>query len=260
MSSLEKTVIEQNILIKKLVSKEQVESRSICNVEVEGDLKAVAGPRPMREARVRASAALSTRKPPISSVAENSTSSVEGVPTSSSQLATTSMVSTAADVIDVVDVDLRMSESRLAAVAVQPIPTSPQVLSDMVNPQENSGDWTMVKRQRNRNSFRNVVRGTAASTTNNIILAAERKSYLHLFYVKIGTTADQVLQHLNNSYPDDSCAVESLKSRGDYASFKISVPAKHVDKYMAPELWAEGVHVKPWRSGFRKESEKVKPA
>lgn len=59
------------------------------------------------------------------------------------------------------------------------------------------------------------------------------------------------MAHLRNICPGDNCWAEALKSRGDYASFKLTVPTKHVDRYLASEHWAESVCVKPWRSGFR---------
>lgn len=99
----------------------------------------------------------------------------------------------------------------------------------------------------------NVVRGTAVpGAISTSIVAAERKSHLHLYYVQIGTTSEQVLAHLKGISPGDKCLAEELKSRGDYTSFKLTVPTKHIEKYLSPEHWAEGVHVKPWRDGFRK--------
>ena len=101
----------------------------------------------------------------------------------------------------------------------------------------------------------NVTRGAAAPSVSTL-LAAERKSYLHLYYVKPGTTVQQVVEHLQNIFPGANCNAESLKPRGDYASFKLSVPTKLVGKCLLPEHWPEDVHIKPWRSGFRKQAGK----
>ncbi|CAH2096625.1 unnamed protein product [Euphydryas editha] len=116
----------------------------------------------------------------------------------------------------------------------------------------NDASWTEVKNRRSRRAS-NVTRGTAEpGSTACALSAAERKSYLHLYYVQTGTTTEQVVAHLRKICDNDTCSAEALKSRGDYASFKLTVPAKNRDKYMKPEHWAEDVHIKPWRSGFRK--------
>lgn len=110
-------------------------------------------------------------------------------------------------------------------------------------------EWKTVQMKRPRRSS-DVIRGTAApgSTT---LRAAERKSFIHVYFLKVGTTADQVLEHLNSIRPDDTCTAESLKPRGDYASFKVGVPSKHVTEFLCEKHWDEDVHVKPWHT-FRK--------
>lgn len=115
----------------------------------------------------------------------------------------------------------------------------------------NVSNWTEVKgRRRSRGPISNATCGTAAPGTT-VLQAAERKSYLHLYYVKFGTTTDQVAEHLVTICPEDKCTVEALKPKGDYASFKLSVPTKNVDKYLSSQYWATDVYIKPWRSGFR---------
>lgn len=111
------------------------------------------------------------------------------------------------------------------------------------------GEWkTVTKRRRSMN----VLKGTAAPGTT-LLEAAERKSFLHLYFVKTGTSADVISEHLKTICPTDSCSVEVLKPRGDYASFKLGVPAKNVSLYMSVEHWAEDVHIKEWQTGFRKQ-------
>ncbi|XP_063533657.1 uncharacterized protein LOC134743955 [Cydia strobilella] len=106
---------------------------------------------------------------------------------------------------------------------------------------------------RSRSSLTGVMRGTAAvgSTT---LQAAERRHYLHLYYVKEGTTEEQVRQHLSDINNSDICGVTALKARGNYASFKLSVPPNLVENVMASDNWPKDVCIKPWLQNFRAKS------
>ncbi|CAG4992174.1 unnamed protein product [Colias eurytheme] len=109
--------------------------------------------------------------------------------------------------------------------------------------------WIQVKNKR-----KNVMRGSAAPG-NSLIEASERWKYYHLYYVKAGTLADKITEHLNNACSIDNCTVEALKSRGNYASFKVGVLAKQSHLFMDVNKWPEDVCIKPWRNNnFRKPS------
>jgi hypothetical protein len=112
-------------------------------------------------------------------------------------------------------------------------------------------EWTeVVRRGRARESLPGVLRGTAGPGATSL-RAAERRSFLHLFYIQEGTTAEQVRAHLSKICNGDVCTVEELKARGNYASFKIAVPTKLVESVMCAGNWAEGICVRPWRHNFR---------
>lgn len=118
----------------------------------------------------------------------------------------------------------------------------------------NPGDegWTEVKRPR---KLLSVKRGTATPGTTQLE-ASERSLYIHAYYLKIGTTANRVRAHLEVVCGEDVCAVETLKARGNYASFKLTVPSRYAEKVMDPNNWAKDIALKPWRQLFRSENPK----
>lgn len=228
VNSLEVLVIEQNRLIKNLLDGSAVQN-------IEGD-EGRSKQRPVRECRLRAISAISAPKrkvrvvpnmSPAPSVLNKGTSDVTATPT--------------------------MNVSNNSNVTShEPENAEPTDCFECDAHTDTNNEWVTVRSKRVRRSLNNVARGTAAPGTTELE-AAERKCNLHLYYLKSGTTVEQVIRHLLNICPDDSCFVEQLKSRGDYASFKLTVPFKHMNIYMSPEHWAENVHIKPWRNGFRKE-------
>ncbi|CAG4989997.1 unnamed protein product [Colias eurytheme] len=116
-----------------------------------------------------------------------------------------------------------------------------------------NSDWVKVGHKNNERPARlsrDVLRGTAAPGAT-MLHAAERRRYLHLFYVREGTTEEQVRAHLVNICGEDVCTVEALKPRGHYASFKLDVPSKLSESVMAPSNWAQDICIKPWRQNFR---------
>lgn len=110
--------------------------------------------------------------------------------------------------------------------------------------------WVEVVKRRPRSAPQGLLRGTAAPGTTKLE-ASERQRDLHLFYVKLGTTEDQVKEHLKSVTGSEACKVESLKARGPYASFKLRVPSKLYERILAPEIWPEDVCIKPWHRSFR---------
>lgn len=116
----------------------------------------------------------------------------------------------------------------------------------------------VLQRQPTRNSTPNVLRGTA-TPGSTLLEASERIKYLHLFYVKEGTSEDQVREHIKTICTicaDDHFTVDALKSRGRYASFKIGVPFKWSERLLCPQNWAEDICIKPWRQLFRGKNER----
>lgn len=117
--------------------------------------------------------------------------------------------------------------------------------------------WIGVKRKRPRNLLSEVIRGTASPGTTQLE-ASEQSRYLHLYFVKTGTAATQVLAHLERICGERSCTVDTLKARGNYASFKLCVPSKMSEIVMSPNNWAENICIKPWRQNFRAKHDQAK--
>ncbi|KAJ8735341.1 hypothetical protein PYW07_006961 [Mythimna separata] len=247
--SLEKVVVDQTHLIKKLISVSDVSEESAQN-SVNVGKRAVnieqRTQRPIRDARVRAESALSAAAASKTKGARNISPAVRAArPAAPDPNASTSVY------------EPLTPTQLIPSDASQPPPhefvntTTLSMNHTQLNDNNNDLDWIEVKQKRSRRPPANVTRGTAPAGSSVCALsAAERKSYLHLYYVQTGTTAEQVIAHLQNICANDKCSAEVLKSRGDYASFKLTVPTKNVDNYMKPEHWAENVHIKPWRSGF----------
>lgn len=256
VSSLEKIVLDQNSLLKSLIS--DGDNRDITNanenVEDSEGRRNTSRPykpaqRPIRDARTRA----------LSTLAVATRKRKGGRNESSATISTRAVTSE----LDVIDDPARVtasnsapptpsSSSAPAQFANIPLITDVQQVADDIG-----SEWVEVGPRRIRRSPpANVTRGTAVpGSTACLLSAAERKMYLHLYYVKKDTTIEQVSAHLNFICPGDNCCVEALKSRGEYASFKLTVPAINIDKYMSPEHWAKDVCIKPWRSGFRKKNQ-----
>lgn len=238
VDSLEALIIEQNTLIKNLVQVHQDINPRVLggstdhNNGKEGTTKQ----RPMREARHRTVSANAAPKRKVRA-ARDMSPSFTTLPTPNN------------DTND----DFKTPTTSAPADS-----KSVSGLKDPNEPHDYDGAWVTVRPKRTRRLAKNVACGTAAPGTMELE-ASERKSYLHLYYLKTGTTVEQVVRHLLSICPDDSCFAEPLKARGDYASFKLTVPTKHLDIYMSPDHWTENVHIKPWRNGFRKESIAKKP-
>lgn len=112
--------------------------------------------------------------------------------------------------------------------------------------------WTEVKRPRRSLG---VKRGTAMPGATQLE-ASERLRYIHVYYLKIGTTDERVRAHLEVVCGEDVCTVETLKAKGNYASFKLTVPSRYAERVMDPSNWAKDIAVKPWRQLFRAQNAK----
>lgn len=240
VNSLESVIIEQNLLIKKFT-----QSSSVFNTEVvskntvskseenDGTLKK----RPVRMTRLRATSSTLGSKLKVQAGSNDASATPSPVP----------------------------NPARASPPPITPPPNTSRgkaavtlnasaAIAKKSDDREENVEWSEVTNRRatrsQRTSQYSIARGTAApgSTT---LEASERKFYLHVYYLKAGTTVEQMITHLLSICPNDTCFVEQLKSRGDYASFKITVPTKNKDLYMSPTNWAEDVHIKPWRGGFR---------
>lgn len=253
VSSLQKVVLDQNVLIKKLTSDGDKVNKNIETTK--GSCASLSSQRPIREARIRAAAALSVNARKgrggrnISPALSSACSDVDAEVFEPADAARASTSDTVPPVPSTIAPNSQSMPSKAAPAMSQARQDTPVDENVSAN-----ADWTDVRSRRSRRAVpTNVTRGTATPGSAACLLsAAEKKSYLHLYYVLTGTSTEQVMAHLLNICPGDNCSVEALKSRGDYASFKLTVASKNTDKYLSPEHWAEDVHIKPWRSGFRK--------
>lgn len=116
-------------------------------------------------------------------------------------------------------------------------------------------DWTEVKKRRPRTASSRITRGTA-DVSSTKLEASEWLRQVHVFYVKLGTTEEQVKSHVASVIGTNNITVETLKSRGQYASFKLAVPSTSYEHILAPESWPVNVCVKPWQQLFRQKSER----
>ncbi|KAJ2951373.1 hypothetical protein O0L34_g13514 [Tuta absoluta] len=129
-------------------------------------------------------------------------------------------------------------------------------LTDDKTVQDAGSDWTEVsykRYKRSKHQVQKVLRGKAAQGST-LLEAADQTKYLHVYYLKVGTTEKQIQDHLHQIVGHSNCMVESLKARGHYASFKIGVPSKLTDKVLDPENWPSNSCIKFWSQPFRAKS------
>lgn len=96
-----------------------------------------------------------------------------------------------------------------------------------------------------------VVRGSGKQSESlPLLVAAEQPRYIHLYYVQVGTLSESVKEYVDIITGTKTCHVETLKARGQYASFKIGVPSSLYETVMTPDKWPENVCIKPWTKNF----------
>lgn len=106
--------------------------------------------------------------------------------------------------------------------------------------------------QRRFRSPAGLLRGTAAPGSTDLE-ASERQRNFHIYYLKLGTTENQVKTHISKVTGCADCKIDTLKARGPYASFKVCVPSACSERLLAPDNWPENVCIKPWRRPFRQD-------
>lgn len=226
VDSLEKVILDQNLVIKsqtELLSKCSLPSINSNTLSCANKSEVFVN-KPIRAAKLRAATMISG----------NDRSKRDGASESSS--ASTSKLSSENEE------RLYVSTANVNEIA----PVSP-VANEIVILPNSSEHWTEIRRNMNQAK---VIRGSAAPGTL-LLEPSERWKYFHLYYVKNGTTDDIIKEHLKTVCLADVCTVESLKSRGNYASFKIGVPVKQSERMLHVSSWPEDVCIKPWRNTFR---------
>lgn len=103
------------------------------------------------------------------------------------------------------------------------------------------GEWKTVgpRKQKRQISLR-----CTAGPTVTTLKAVEYRKHIHLWNMESG--ADEIRDYLRNLCPNGTCTVEELKSKGDYKSFKLGVPAVYFDSCLSVDVWPENARVKTW--------------
>lgn len=74
--------------------------------------------------------------------------------------------------------------------------------------------------------------------------APPRVGCLHLFNFDVDTTPEDIQLHLQSQLRVKSISCERLPTRGEYASFKLEVPASNVPSIRNSKLWPAGVSIR----------------
>lgn len=132
-------------------------------------------------------------------------------------------------------------------------PTSAQRASglerDTLPPDDNNErEWTTVRRRERRPLV--ILRGTAEECHG--LTAIERKRFLHIWSLHPDTSEELVLGYTQAVCPAVVCTAEKLRSKGDYASFKVGVPESAFDRLHTENAWPLNTSVKEWE--FRRKS------
>lgn len=98
-----------------------------------------------------------------------------------------------------------------------------------------------------------IIRGSA-DPLHSQLKAAEQARFVHLYNVAKGTTDREVNNYVQTLTGSTECTVESIKTRGNYASFKLGVPLTYYQIVMNPEKWPLDICIKPWVN-FRSQRE-----
>lgn len=114
-------------------------------------------------------------------------------------------------------------------------------LSQTFNTNSADEGWTEVRK--NKPKRISAIRGTAGPDVTMLKAVAFRK-YIHLW--NMISCGDDIQAYLQKLFPDVTCTVEELKSRGDYKSFKVGIPPECYERCMSPETWPTNARVKDW--------------
>lgn len=100
----------------------------------------------------------------------------------------------------------------------------------------------------NRPKHNTVVRGTGEKSANKF-KAPEKKLWVYVGRCDASTTADQIKDHLKETWPNSRYEVNKLNTKGSNASFQIGVDFNEslVDTLYDPSYWPEGIAVKRFK-------------
>ncbi|XP_047990270.1 uncharacterized protein LOC125229467 isoform X2 [Leguminivora glycinivorella] len=210
-----------------------------------------AQPRPQRQARINATAALNraalsrkSNSPAMTQtpVVINANSPVQSIPTVP-DLKNKSVSET--------DPEIHQKSTPQPEASI--LPESP-IISDLSQNIDDTQTWNEVRsRKKNRKNIRrSVIKGTGSADSE--LQSMERVRRIHACFFKAQTTAEVLLRYMNKKNPCANYKVEQLSLKHDYyASFSITLPNDKYDYFMNPSSWPAGVEVSEWfRSGARR--------
>jgi hypothetical protein len=85
--------------------------------------------------------------------------------------------------------------------------------------------------------------GTGGSGSSCTLSAITRKAHLHVWRLSKDTSDVALREYLENALDSKNVIVESLTTKRDYASFKVSVDFDLMDKVYKPDLWPKNTAV-----------------
>jgi TATA-box binding protein (TBP) (component of TFIID and TFIIIB) len=110
------------------------------------------------------------------------------------------------------------------------------------NSEDNDSDFTPVVRKGKVNKKVKVF-GTGGTSSTCTLTAVTKMAHLHVWRLSKDTTDVALRDYLKSALDTENVIVESLKTKGDYASFKVSVNFDLMDKIYEPEIWPKNTAV-----------------
>lgn len=106
-------------------------------------------------------------------------------------------------------------------------------------------DWKLVTRNRQRRQ-RQVVRGSGPAS--DILSAADRIKYLHVWGARLDTTDKNIVDYLNAKEANNLYSASKLspKRQVDYLSFKVGVPEHMLNECLGTQFWPKGFSAERW--------------
>lgn len=117
-----------------------------------------------------------------------------------------------------------------------------ELVSKVLPKDTEAGEWHLVERRRSQRRLTSL-RGTAGPDVTSLV-AVEHRKHIHLW--NMVSAIDAVKAYMQTLCPGATCTVEELKPKGDYKSYKIGVPAAHIETCLSPHVWPENARVKAW--------------
>ncbi|CAK1551417.1 unnamed protein product, partial [Leptosia nina] len=194
--SLESVILEQNQLIKQFAKPIHISNLVATTDNSESKSEVDSKKRPGRTNRQRAASSALTPVLEVQAGQSDRSQSSSPLPTCTTPQLTASMF------------DARLSGEASTTLQANATRTNDSSVRDE-NPQWENVTHRRTARSR-RTSHDSIARGTAAPGSTSLE-ASERKAYLHVYYLKSGTTVEQMVNHLMTICPNDVCRVEQLK-------------------------------------------------